>query len=188
MFFRLFISSTLVLKKFHLEPDNAEGNIVTIVARKAGLFAWILTHLFKILPETRLTVTPKDIRFGYKSIATEENVLITLKVGVSHIYCKYHRPVWLLVLSAAALLAGMILGGIAFYGGWAYLILGAVVALLLILLFHFNKSIAIVIATNSNTKYAIKFKPSFIEGQDVNLEKAKEVVKVIQDQIIKEQE
>ena len=43
------------------------------------------------------------------------------------------------------------------------------------------------IESNGGTKYGIKFKPSFIEGQDVNLEKAGEIVKIIQNQVLKEQ-
>jgi hypothetical protein len=188
-----FSKKTLVLKQFLLEPDNTEGNIVTIVARKSGLFAWILTHLFKISPETSLSATAIDVCFRYKSISTEENALITLKKGISHIYCKYQKPFWLLVLSVVVLLAGII-GAIvqsqSYYGSDAAIpifITSIIIFIILFLIYHFKKSITIVIETNGSTKYGIKFKPSFIEGQDVNLEKAREVVKVIQNQIIKEQ-
>jgi hypothetical protein len=104
----LFGKKTLVLKKFLLDSENTDGNIVTIVARKSGLFAWLLTHLFKISPETSLSATANDICFRYKSVTTEENALMTLKKGVAHIYCKYQKPFWLLVLSIVVLLAGII--------------------------------------------------------------------------------
>ncbi len=184
---------TLVLKQFLLEPDNVDGNIATIVARKSGFFAWTFTHLFKISPETSFLATTKDICFRYKSITTEENALITLKKGVAHIDCKYQKTFWLLVLSIMVLLAGII-GFIYFKESYydenmalSVLIAGVVVSIVLFVVFYFKKSIAIVTETCGGTKYGIKFKPSLIEGQDVNLEKAREVVKVIQNQIIKEQ-
>jgi hypothetical protein len=185
----LFGKETLVLKKFLLEPDNVGGSIVIIVARKSGLFAWLLTHLFKISPETSLSATTKDICFRHKRISSEENALITLKKGISHIYCKYQKPFWLLVLSFVVLLAGVIAFIVDDYDdyGTPVLIASIIISIVLLLIFYFKKSIAIVIESDGGTKYGIKFKPSFIEGQDVNLEKAREVVKMIQNQIIKEQ-
>jgi len=185
---------TLVLKKFLLEPDNADGNIATIVARRSGLFSWLLTHLFKISPETSMTVTKKDLCFKYKSISKEENVLITLKNGIAHLYCKYHKPFGLLVLSIVIFFAGMI--GFIYFKGSYYdedmalpvLIAGVVISIVLFVIFYFKKSIEIVVETNGNTKYGIKFKPSLIEEQCVNIDKAREVIRVIQEQIHKEQE
>jgi hypothetical protein len=112
-----------------------------------------------------------------------------LKNGVSHIYCKFHRPFWLLVLSVLILLSCLIAFIIDDYKdyGTPVLIAGIIISIVFFLGFYFNKSIAITVETNGSTKYGIKFKPSFIEGQDVNLKKAKEVVEVIQNQIIKEQ-
>jgi hypothetical protein len=179
-------NQTLVLKKFVLDPDNTEGNIVTIVARRSGFFSWLLTHLFKISPETSLIATAKDIRFKFKSISTEENALITLKHGISHIYCKYQKPFWLLVLAIIVLLAGIV-GGIAEEDGELFVVPGLIISVILFLIFYFKKSILIRVETTSGTKYRITFKPSFIEGQDVNLAKAQEVVAVIQNQILKEQ-
>ena len=185
---------TLVLKKFLLEPDNADGNIATIVARRSGLFSWLLTHLFKISPETSMTVTKKDLCFKYKSISKEENVLITLKNGIAHIYCKHHKPFGLLVLSIVILLVGIIASAI-LKQEYEYeelsspvFITSLIISIILFLMFIFKKSIEIMVETCGNTKYRIKFKPSLIEGQDVNLDKAREVIKVIQEQIHKEQE
>jgi hypothetical protein len=194
---------TFVLRKFSLEPDNADGNIVTIVARKHGFFAWILTLLFKISPERSLLATTKNICFRYKSISTEENALVTLKHGVSHIYCKYQRPFWLLILSIIVLLASIMFANMTkefsfddeifspkyYYSnrGKLFLIAGIIISVISFLFFYFKKSITIMIETKGGIKYGIKFKPSLIEGQDVNLKKAKEVVEVIQNQIIKEQ-
>ena len=192
MLFSSFRGRTLVLKQFVLKPDDADGNIVTIVARKSGFFAWLLTHLFKISPETSLLVTTKDCCFRKKGIASEDNVLVTLKQGISNICCKYQKPVWLLVLSIVVLLGGIIGASIAGEEGNSELIAptfigNLVFSIILFLVFYFKKSIAIVINTTSGAKYGIKFKPSFIEGEDVNLEKAKELVSVIQNQILKEQ-
>ena len=176
----------MVLKKFLLEPDNINGNIATIVARNRGFFAWLFTYLFKISAETSLLVTTKDICFKYKSITTDENALMTLRKGIAHIYCRYKKPVWLLVLSIVVFFA-CIIGFIYFRLAFLVLIVGIIVSAILFIVFYFKKSIEIVIKTCGKTKYGIKFKPSLIEGQDVNLEKAREVVRVIQNQIIKEQ-
>ena len=102
--------------------------------------AWLLTHLFKISPETSLSATTKDICFRYKSISTEENALITLKKGISHIYCKYQKPFWLLVLSVVVLLASIILQSQGYYDS---LFAGILISIALFVIFYFKKSIAI---------------------------------------------
>ena len=89
-----------------------------------------------------------------------------------------------MVLSVVILIASIILQSQGYYDS---LFAGVLISIALFLIFYFKKSIAIVIETNGGTKYGIKFKPSFIEGQDINPEKAREVVKIIQNQIIKEQ-
>ena len=188
-----FVYSSFVLKKFILEPNNVNGNIVTIVARKSGIIAWLLTHLFKISPETSLLATTKDVRFKYQKISREDNALITMKSGISNIYCQFKRPIWALVISVIFLLlnintiALMINDGIAEQGEVIAASFGLLIpSIILFLVFYFGKSISIIIESHG-TKHRIKFKPALIEGEDVNIERARDVVKVIQDQIIKEQ-
>ena len=180
-------NQTLVLRKFVLNP-NSPNDIVTIVARRSGLFSWLLTLIWKISPEVSLTATTKDIRFCYKSISKEENILITLKDGVSHIYCKYHKPLWLLVLSIVILFVGITGNAIMrgyYYTELTYVLYPSIfIAIIFFLMYLFKKSIAIVVETNGGSKYGIKFKPSEIEGEDVNLARARAVVDVIQNQII----
>jgi hypothetical protein len=173
----------MVLKKISLNPVPDDGNLVTIIGRQSGLLSWLLT-LIRIDPEIGFIATAKDLRFYHKSLFNEKNIVMTLR-NVSHINCGYSRPFWYLVFAVLSLLAFVVdIMNADDIAGVFYLI----VAIVLLLMFYFNKSITIMVETNGGATYKVKFKPSFIENVDVNLEKTKQVVELINSQIIKEQE
>jgi hypothetical protein len=171
--------SSMVLKKFSLNQNPDDGNFVSIIGRKSGLLSWLLT-LIGLDPQVEFIVATKDLRFYNKSLFGEKNIVMTLK-NVSHINCEYSRPFWYLVFAILSLIMFLI--------GDSGIALGfLVIAIILLLVFYFNKSITIMVETFGGAIYKVKFKPSLIENVNVNLDKARKVVELINSQIIKEQE
>jgi hypothetical protein len=174
----------MVLRKFILNPVATDNeNLVTILGRKSGLIAWLLT-LIKIYPEIGFIVTAKNLRFHNKSLSGEMNTVMTLK-NVAHIRCEYYKPFWTLVLAIICVLFFIISASDSDIGIAENIFL--TVSIVLFLIYSFNKSILIVAETCGGKIFKVKFKPSFIENVAVNLDQARSVVEIINAQIIKEQ-
>jgi hypothetical protein len=159
--FRSTRRSTLVLKKFVLSPSFEEGNIVEIVGRKSGLFSWVLT-IIGIYPESRLIVSRKELLFSYESLFGKSTILTTLKGGIAHVRCDYSKPLLTFIFAIFILIAS-IAGSIAASTAGIFII-GLVVSVILFLIYHFNKSIAILVETRGGTTYGLKFKPDLNES------------------------
>jgi hypothetical protein len=111
---------------------------------------------------------------------------MTLKGGIAHVRCEYSKPLLTLIFAILILITS-IAGSIAAETAGIF-IGGLIVSVILFLVYHFNKSIAIVVETRGGTTCGLKFKPSFIENVDVNLDKANKVIEVINELIVKAQE
>jgi hypothetical protein len=198
--FRRSNRPTIVLKKFILNPSAVDNNIITIVGRKSGLGSWLFT-IIGLYPETHLIITEKDIRFRSQSLFGESNILMTLKGGVSHIRCGYAKPFITLLFAIITLCMFLFSQSVNYYGDemlrhvrndsdgvggiGGVILLG--ISIVLFLMYYFNKSIAITIFPQGGGSFGVKFKPSLIENVDININKAREVIELMNTLIINAQ-
>lgn len=151
----------LVLKKWsakHVADQN--NNYVHLVGREAGLFAWLLSKL-GIDPTTEVEIKDNLIIFSAGSLSGKEKRVIPMK-SVCSAYYGYEKP-WKEALLLTVLLAGIY--GIGLIIGPLYYIL--------------NKKLTVGIVEHSGWVGGFSFKRSVIEGQNIEEDKAYEVVDIV---------
>ena len=163
---------SLVLKEFQINLEGEE--YVHIVARKAGLIAWLLTHL-GVDSTTVFRVYANRIEFTEGSLSGEIQTVLPLR-SISIATCGYTKPVLLLFFAVIFLLISLS----AFFSP---AMVGGIVSLLLALVFFIfyflNKSLLISVISNSSWPIAICFKRSVIEGVKIEYEHAQQVIQII---------
>lgn len=151
----------LVLKKWAVSKSpNAAGNYVHLVGREAGLFAWLLS-LLGIDPTTEVEIRENLILFTTGSLAGREKRVIPLK-SVCSAYYGYEKP-W-----KVALVIGVLLMPFFFIG----LLAGP-------LYYFLNKQLTVGVVETSSWVGGFSFKRSVIEGQNIDENKAYEVIDII---------
>lgn len=175
------ITSSLVLTEFTIENLEISDTLVNLKGRQSGLISFILTTL-KLEPIASLLVTKQKIHFHSNSLSGEDHIVVSLKNSVSSVYCNYYRPISYLVFGAVftiiCLLASIGTGTVTGF------FIAIFLDIILVLAFYFNKSIIISIETIGGEKFGLRFKPSLIENINLDIEKARQVIEIINNQII----
>jgi hypothetical protein len=145
----------LVLKSFQVDSHTGQ---VRILGRAPGLVAWFLS-LIGLDATTELMVTPSDIWLRSASFFGEISTLCPIR-QVATMRVGYAKHVQYLILAAITL--PTILGPIIF-----------------VILYFLEKRIVLIVESTGGGVLSIAFKPSIIENVQVDVEKAKEVVGII---------
>jgi hypothetical protein len=158
----------LVIKKWYASRTaDQNGNYVHLVGREAGLFAWILS-LLGIDPTTEVEIKDQLIIFTSASLSGKQKRVIPMSSVCSAFY-GYLKP-WQRALGIGVLFAS-------FSAFWAPLVL---LGLILGPLYYFlNKELTVGVVENSSWAGGFAFKRSVIEGQNIDEDKAYEVIDII---------
>jgi hypothetical protein len=185
--------SVLVIKKWQAAEIqvNEAGHRIAIEGRQGGLLSWVL-HQFKIEPVTKLLVTAERLDLERTSLSGKEHIFVPLE-HICHSHYGYHKPwkqaliIWFLCwwLFAAFLLplAGFVLstqqhinGGSTLLNSFIAFLIATVTAFLY---YTFTKSFLIGIETESGRPFALRFKRSLIENQQIDAEEAAYVAELL---------
>jgi len=151
----------LVLKKWSVSKSaNQDGNYVHLVGREPGFFAWFLSKI-GVDPTTEVEIKDNLIIFTAGSLSGREKRVIPMQ-SVSSAYYGYEKP-W-----KEALAIGILLTPVFFLG----LILGP-------LYYFLNKRLTVGVVEGSGWVGGFSFKRSVIEGQNIDEQKAYEVIDII---------
>lgn len=181
--------SPLVLKSWYASnTPMADGSFICITGRRSGLMGWILA-LIGIDPVTTLKVSATRVEFHSASITGTAH-RITPLTSVSSSYFGFHKPIGraiaagflVFVIFAAftsailsvAMHAPEVAAIVALLGGG---LVGVAAALLYL---YFNKTQTIGFIEVSGDICEIQFKPSVIEGVNVDEKQAKYAAELMQ--------
>jgi hypothetical protein len=177
--------SPLVLKSWYASNTPlADGSFICITGRRSGLMGWILA-VIGIDPVTTLKVSATRVEFHASSITGTAH-RITPLTSVSSTYFGFHKPIARAI--AAGIFCFFIFAAlISFFLGMTALapvvailgggLLGFAVALLYL---YFNKTQTIGFIEVSGDICEIQFKPSVIEGVNVDEKQAKYAAELMQ--------
>ncbi len=181
--------SPLVLKSWYASnTPMSDGSFICITGRRSGIMGWILA-VIGIDPVTTLKVSATRVEFHSSSITGTAH-RITPLTSVSSSYFGFHKPITsaiaagFLAFVVFAAIASAILGGVMGSPGF-----GAVVAVLggilvgiavALLYLYFNKTQTIGFIEVSGDICEILFKPSVIEGVNVDEKQAKYAAELMQ--------
>ena len=179
--------STLVLRKFVVSDDPAEDTLLLIVGRKSGLVGWLQTVL-GLGAETTLRVTKRDMLFRDTSLSGGSDSLLSLKGGIASVHCGFYKPILFIILAVVFALGGLmglvVLPSDAIPGMLFGMLL--IVGLMLVL-YHFNKSLRIMVQSKGGAIFGMKFKASLIENVSVDIDTVRQVIERINARIVEVQ-
>jgi hypothetical protein len=174
MFFKK-TEPTLVLKKFQVDKSIAAARNIEIHGRTPGLMSWILT-LLRVDNETSLVVNKSGVDYKTSSFFGERTVCVPI-AKISSTSCGFRKPMQYLILAAIFFLSG------------SYVLLNdyslgifsvnAIIGGLFLLSYFLKKSIFISIQSSGAINVGMKFKRSIIENVDVNVQKAREAIHIL---------
>jgi hypothetical protein len=181
--------SPLVLKSWYASnTPMADGSFICITGRRSGLMGWILA-VIGIDPVTTLKVSATRVEFHSSSITGTAH-RITPLTSVSSSYFGFHKPIaraiaaGFLVFVIFGVVASAILGGVMGnpeVGAIVGLLGGGLVGVAAALLYlYFNKTQTIGFIEVSGDICEIQFKPSVIEGVNVDEKQAKYAAELMQ--------
>lgn len=166
----------LVLRRFHID-ENANDINVEIVGRASGVTAWLLT-VMGLDAETKLTVHKSKIVFKNASLSGELHQVVPM-ASISSTHCGYSKPISLLFIGIFLFIGGLL---------GSKIILGLIIGGIFILLYFLSKKTSIVLETSGGLQLCLSFKRSVIENVDIDLEQALNVIKIINNNIVYQQQ
>lgn len=181
----------LVLQQFLVDQPTGR---VTIVGRRAGTVAWLMTRL-GLDSTTSLYTTPQEIRFRNASLFGETDTVIPVSQCAS-LSCGYRRPVSYLIAAALMLIAAAVLFAAAAQAtpptalravalreeiqilkslGFLSLILSGV----MFIAYALSKRILLYFESTGGTHFGMMFRRSVIENIPVDIAKARLAVQIV---------
>ena len=161
--------------------EEGRDELVRICGRQSGFVGWLLVQL-KLGAETTLVVTKKELLIKSSSLSGEFHSNMTLK-NIASSHCGFYKPIAYLILGIVFLIASLVVMFETFWIGFLVLIVAAI----FFGLYYFKKMIRIMVQTKGGGVFGMCFSPSFIEGVNVNINKAQEVVALINRYMLQEQ-
>lgn len=183
------VGAPLVLKSWYASnTPMADGSFICITGRRAGFVGWLFA-LLGIDPVTTLKVSATRIEFHASSLTGTAHRIAPLG-SVSSSYFGFHKPLFsalfiglffgLLAVGLCNGIFSMVLG-FGFAAAALAFLIGCVVGLLLAFLyFKFNKTQTMGFLEVSGAGCEIRFKPSVIEGINVDESQAKYAAELMQ--------
>jgi hypothetical protein len=175
---------SLVLRKFSVKKDAANGYFIEIIGRASGLIAWLLT-VMKLDTETSLKISQKDIFFKSSSLFGQIYQVSPLP-SVSSTHCGYSKPLGYLIFGTIFMIGGLYWGSVQ-YGGVSIMLGGLLIGLVFFIAYWLSKKIAISIQTKGGMIMGLSFKRSVIENIPVDIQKALQAISVINKSVIESQ-
>ena len=184
----------LVLREFRVGTSDTVGEFLYILGRRSGIIAWLLT-LFGLQPQTSFSVTDDEVsRETVGPSGFDSRYAPLSEITASR--CSYYRAFWVLSLSLAFYLYGLITLVVAMSRSndvirqralsdasdtlWACLICGTACYVW----YALSKRVLISVVARGDVGLGISFKRSIVENVGVELKKAMEAVDLMNSRIL----
>lgn len=171
----------LALTRFRINESASDGPLLEIAGRRGGLMGWLLTSL-GIDIETSLVLHQRELSFKSTSFFSKTISLVPL-TRVASTHCGHVKPFIPLVLAIMSFLGGSIifLNERDLSGAWMASFAVGVIALLV---YKFGQKVMLSVETTGGKLLALAFKRSIIEGVNFDLDRALEVVEILNRQVL----
>ncbi len=177
---------TLVLRKYKVDGASADGVLVDIVGRPSGIIGWFFTVL-GLYGESSFKVAGKQISFETSSRFGQLHQVVPL-TNVSSTHCSYTKPIGFLIFGVLSGVVGTVVGilaGFANEPGSGPVVIGfLVIGGLLLLGYFLSKKIVLSLQSDGGLWMGLVFKRSVIENIPVDIDKALQTIKLINEKVI----
>ncbi|MFM6986517.1 MAG: hypothetical protein ACKOXQ_07830 [Hydrogenophaga sp.] len=170
-------TGALVVKQFFVSATpRDDGVYVEVIARRAGVLAWLLS-LLRVDPLVEMRIRYSRVEYFSGSLSGFHRVVLPIE-SVSSVFFGVSRPwlkavLWFLafvVMALGAAEAGSTLGVV------VLVLLGAAVAVLVMVL---GRQRVIGLTEMTGDEYALRVKRSVIEGQEIDEARLEEVSRIV---------
>ncbi|MCF7918742.1 MAG: hypothetical protein K9N06_02380 [Candidatus Cloacimonetes bacterium] len=166
----------LVMTKYDLDESLEGETIIHLVGRRAGFFSWIM-HKLNISNRYELILKQDELNFEERSMFGEEIISIPLD-SISETRTGHTKPLLLIFLAIIFFISGLLLAG-------SYTVILFVLGVIFVIVYFFGKALSISVRTRGGSVIGIKFKPSFIEGISVDINRAIRTTEIIREVVRK---
>jgi len=172
-----------VLQVFQIQTSDLKKPLIRVQGRAEGLISFILTHL-GLSDQTHFELYSD--RIFYRSNSLSLQVVNTVSPGhINYSICTLYQPIWVLVLGVIQMLGSILsLLGVMFIGSGISVIL-AVLAFYSAYFFWTNRFLVMGVCPSNGEKFGIIFKRSIIENMEVNFEKVRTAMKMVDDVMLR---
>ncbi len=175
---------SLVLRKFSIKKDAANGYLIEIIGRASGLIAWLLT-VMQLDTKTSLKITQRDILFKSSSLFGQTYQVSPLP-SISSTHCGYSKPIGYLIFGTFFIIGGLY-WGLVQYRGSGIMLGGLLIGLVFFIAYWLSKKITISIQTKGGMIMGLSFRRSVIENVPVDIQKAMQAISIINKNMIESQ-
>ena len=176
----------LVLRRFDIDENASHGSYLSIAGRASGLTAWFLTTM-KLDTETTLEVSETEVVFNSASLSGEVYHFVPI-AHISSTHCGYSKPISYLIVGVVFIVVSLLLlslvGMFLIEEGTLLLLIGVV----FLVMYYLKKSMFVSVETEGGTKIRLAFKRSAIENVALDIDRVKEGIALLNDQIRKQSE
>lgn len=168
----------LVLKKFHIGPSlDQNGPVVEIQGRQPGIIGFILSILN--LDDTTSLICYSD-RIEYKSSSFwGEQALTIPAAAVTGIIGGFKKPLGYLIAAIFVFIIGLVIGNGMNEASSVVILLALFISAILVLLYYLKKEMNMGVQNGGDKIYSISFNRSVIENIDVDIDKVKLAISMI---------
>ena len=166
---------TLVLRQFDINEVASDGPSIEIEGRATGFVSWLLT-VMKLSTLTTLKLESDRLSLVSASLSGEIHTVIPLG-AIESTQCGYSKAISLLDAAFLVLAVGLSTGEL---GGF---LVSLLIAAVFGAAYFFSDKMFISVAAG-DTKVAIAYKKSAIEGTQIDLERTLQAIRVINQRII----
>lgn len=171
----------LVLKKFQLNQSTSSDEVIVIVGRKSGFFAFLMTIL-GLDATTTFRCTRNRVEYKASSLFGETSITIPLN-QVSGIIGGYTKPIELLIAAGTSFLTSVVFG-LTQRSGFIFFIAGVIIPLILIGQYLYGKTMKLGVQNGGDKVYGLEFKKGLIEGVDVDIQLVKEAIALLNNAVL----
>lgn len=181
-------TTNLVLKSVLVQEKANDDLLVELVGRASGLMGFLLS-LCGLRDTTMLRITKNEVEFKAGSLSGKNHSLMSL-ISLSGTHCGYNRSILMIIL---AILTGIFtLIGTFTVGQFpgtsnsivVVLLVGVFFVFIWLLIYQFSKKIDITVQGRGGSYFGLSFSPSLIEGVRIDLDKANEIIALVNKYVI----
>jgi hypothetical protein len=178
----------LALTRFHTTqaPPSQTQPLVWVEGRRPGLAGFVLSKI-GIDTTTALIISPRDVTFRSGSLFGQMSSMMPL-TSVASVHAGHSKPIHYIALAVLFSLFGVMSAvmGIAL-GANGGVMIGAVcmvIALAMMIAYALNKRFALYVESSGGATLGLVFKPSVIEGVQVDSQRVQAVVDLTRELIL----
>lgn len=173
---------TLVLRKFKVDGSASDGVLVDIGGRASGVIGWLLT-VIGLYGERSFRVAGKQISFETSSRFGQLHQVVPL-TNVSSTHCGYSKPIGLLILGVLFGIGGILSAFSRQPGNGPVVLVLLIIGALFVIGYLLSKKIVISLQSDGGMQMGLTFKRSVIENIPVDIDKALQTIKFINEKVI----